>query len=260
MTSGFDYEYRGLKASTWDLSRGDTSTWTDRTFYLDVVRQYGQPVLDVGCGTGRIMLDFLAQQGIDIDGVDDSPEMLAICRRKARAMRLEPALHEQKMETLDLPRRYATVLVPSSSLQLLTDPVVAREAVGRFFRHLRPGGVLVTPLGFDWRAGEALDTGWKLRFEKVRPEDGATVRGWERVRHEPERQLWHEEERYEVEADGATVSANHVRSPAGRWYTQAQAVELCRSAGFGEVTLLKAFTHEPASEHDRLICVVAVKQ
>src|SRR3954454_20504681 len=100
MTS--DYTYRGLMASTWDLSRGDTSTWTDRLFYLDAGHQYGEPVLDIGCGTGRILLDFLAQS-IDIDGTDDSPEMLTICREKAKKAGLRDAAHQQKMETLDLP-------------------------------------------------------------------------------------------------------------------------------------------------------------
>src|SRR6266550_247114 len=47
-----------------------------------IVTEFGQPVLDVGCGTGRILLDFLVQR-IDIDGVDNSPEMLAVCREKA---------------------------------------------------------------------------------------------------------------------------------------------------------------------------------
>src|SRR5262245_25951459 len=89
-----DYAYRGLKASTWDLSRGDTSAWSDRQFYLDIVHKYGQPILDVGCGTGRILMDF-RQQGIDIDGVDDSPEMLAICREKAAKLGATIALYEQ---------------------------------------------------------------------------------------------------------------------------------------------------------------------
>lgn len=110
-----DYEYKGLMAQAWDVLRGDTSRWADRFFYLDVIKIYGQPVLDVGCGTGRLLLDYRAQ-GIDVDGVDNSPEMLAICRRKASAQDLAVTTYEQYMETLDLPRRYRTIVIPSSSL------------------------------------------------------------------------------------------------------------------------------------------------
>src|SRR2546421_303690 len=105
-----NYEFRGLKASTWDLSRGDTSTWTDRAFYLDIVRKHGEPVLDVGCGTGRILFEFLAK-GIDIEGIDSSPEMLAICREKAKQLGITAPVHLQQMQQLDLPRRYGTILV-----------------------------------------------------------------------------------------------------------------------------------------------------
>ncbi|HZG65094.1 MAG TPA: class I SAM-dependent methyltransferase, partial [Herpetosiphonaceae bacterium] len=106
-----DYEYRGLMAQAWDLLRGDTSQWPDRFFYLDAIGRFGLPVLDVGCGTGRLLLDYLAQ-GIDVDGVDNSPEMLALCRAKAATLALTPTLHEQTMETLALPRRYRTIIVP----------------------------------------------------------------------------------------------------------------------------------------------------
>jgi ubiquinone/menaquinone biosynthesis C-methylase UbiE len=99
-----DYEYRGLMAATWDVWRDDTTNWEDARFFRDIVRQYGQPVLDVGCGTGRIVLDYCAD-GIDTDGVDNSPEMLAICREKAQQRGVSPNLYEQTMETLDLPRK-----------------------------------------------------------------------------------------------------------------------------------------------------------
>ena len=254
-----DYIYFGLKASTWDLSRGDTSTWTDRRFYLDIVQRFGQPVLDIGCGTGRILLDFLGQ-GIDIDGVDDSPEMLNLCRAKAAEARLRPQLYQQKMEALDVARRYRTVLIPSSSFQLLTNPETARTAMSRFYKHMCDGGALVTAFGFGWRDGDPLDTGWKPKFEKHRPEDGAIVRAWERTWYEPEHQLWHEEERFQVELDGQIIASEHLRcSPGGRWYTQDQAVKLLKDGGFGEVQLFSGFSKSPAVADDRLVCAVALK-
>lgn len=104
-----EYEYYGLMATTWDLFRGDTSQWEDRFFYLDLIDQYGQPVLDVGCGTGRLVLDYLSNS-IDVDGVDNSPEMLAICRDKAEKRGLDLDLYQQAMESLNLPRKYRTIL------------------------------------------------------------------------------------------------------------------------------------------------------
>src|SRR5688572_8237162 len=122
-----DYEYNGLMATFWDLLRGDTSQWPDRSFYKEVILSSGQPALDVGCGTGRLLLDYLAEV-IDIEGVDNSPEMLAICREKAEKLGLQPTLYQQSMESLDLPRKYRTIIVPSSSFQLLTNLEDAAEA------------------------------------------------------------------------------------------------------------------------------------
>ena len=68
----------------------------------------GEPALDVGCGTGRLVLDYL-QQGIECDGVDNSPEMLALCREKARVLHVSPNLYQQPMQDLGLPRRYRTI-------------------------------------------------------------------------------------------------------------------------------------------------------
>jgi len=258
MTADPDYEYHGLMATTWDLFRGDTSRWADRSFYLDLIRDSGEPVLDVGCATGRLVLDYLAA-GIDCDGVDSSPEMLALARDKAAAMGVTPRLYQQTMQGLDLPRRYRTVLVPSSSFQLLVDPADARAALARFHHHLEPGGVLAMSFMVLWRPGDAVDRNWDRAGEAVRPEDGLTVRKWSRSWYEPEVQLEHTEDRYDLLGpDGAVISSEfHRQSPATRWYTQDQVRALLAEAGFVDVQLFKGFTGEPASHDDWLFVVVA---
>ncbi len=254
-----EYEYYGLMAQTWDLLRGDTSGWEDRSFYLDIIHESGQPVLDVGCGTGRLLLDYLAQ-GMDIDGLDISPEMLELCRQKAEAKRLQAALFEGDMETMRLPRLYQTIIVPSSSFQLILQPAHAHRAILNLHSHLLPGGSLVMPFMLLRKKGEALEHDWKLSGEATRPQDGATIQRWSRDRFDPATQLEHNEDRYEVVKDGVVIaSEHHRRSPATREYTQVQALDLYIQAGFVDLQVYKGFTHEQASDLDELYTISGVK-
>jgi SAM-dependent methyltransferase len=252
-----DYEYRGMMAQAWDLLRGDYSTWPDRPFYRQVIERQGGAGLDVGCGTGRLILDYLAA-GLDIDGVDNSPEMLAICRAKAEAAGIDVAgrLFEQEMESLALDRRYATIFVPSLSFQLLTDLGAAARALARFREHLAPGGVLVlsfqatlwsgdlTPPHLEW-------TQWEKEAEQTRCEDSAIIRRWSRERFDHERQLADEENRYEVLRDGAIVETEfHQHSPWVRWYSLAQALEIVEQAGFADVRATTGYSFDPAPPGD----------
>lgn len=251
--SAEDYEYRGLIAQAWDLLRGDTSDWGDRPFYRDIIRASGQPALDIGCGTGRLLLDYMAD-GIDIDGVDSSPEMLEICRQKAQKLGLHPTLYQQNMEALELPRSYRTIIVPSSSFQLITDPHDAAEAMRRFLHRLEPRGTLVMPFMIPWDGpvtGSIVAVDWEVVAEQVRPEDGLLIRRWTRATYDLAQQLEHTEDRYEVIREGEIIESEyHSRSPAGRWYTPAQAIKLYEDAGFTTIRILKEFTQELASPGD----------
>jgi ubiquinone/menaquinone biosynthesis C-methylase UbiE len=258
-TPARDYEYRGAKAAYWDLLRGDTSTWEDRPFYRAAIQESGQPVLDVGCGTGRLLLDFLAE-GIDVEGVDNSPEMLDVCRQKAQPLGLRPVLFEQQMEDLQLPRTYRTIIVPSSSFQLIVDRTAAAEAMRRFFQHLAPGGRLVMPFMLIWEPptdqASATTPEWMMRAEAIRPEDGAVVRRWSKAIFDLVNQLDHTEDRYELIRAGEVIDTEYqVRSPATRYYTQLQAVDLYRAAGFSHIRVVRGFTDAPAGETDRVFSV-----
>ena len=101
---------------------------------------------------------------------------------------------------------------------------------------------------------------FQLVFEKVRPDDGSTVRRWVRWWYEPEMQEFHSEDRYEIEREGAVTETEwHRQSPEGRWYTQAQAIRLFEEAGFTDIRVFHGFTREPVQAEDRLFCVMGTK-
>jgi SAM-dependent methyltransferase len=253
-----DYEYRGLMAEAWDVLRGDTSGWEDRFFFREVIERGGQPVLDVGCGTGRLLLDYLAQ-GVDVDGVDNSPEMLALCRARAEALGLRPRLFEQTMETLDLPRRYATILVPSSSIQLVIEPRAVDEALRRLRAHLRPGGTLAASVMTLWKPGDPLESEWEK--SATRAADGAVFRRVAWSRYDPASECEQTTDLYQKIVDGRVAEEErHSRAPATRSYTQTQTRALFERAGFDDVRLFHEFTWEPARPDDTLFAVVARAQ
>jgi len=182
-------------------------------------------------------------------------------RQKAQTMNLQPTVYEQTMETLDLPRQYRTIIVPSSSFQLITEPAVAAEALRRFYAHIEPGGTLAMSLMRLWH-GEANESTVSEEFtrEAVRPEDGAIVRRWGHSTFDLINNLEHTEDRYDVIVNGEVVASEHLsRAPATRGYSQAQAIQLLEAAGFVNVRLYSGFSFEPAVATDAVFPVVGTK-
>jgi ubiquinone/menaquinone biosynthesis C-methylase UbiE len=203
--------------------------------------------------------------GIDTDAVDVSPDMLAVVRRKAaeQGVDVDARLFQQSMETLDLPRRYRTIVVSSSSFQLLADLADARRALQRFADHLEPSGTLVMSLMLLWTKeppAPVFTTEWSGWQEATRASDGAVFRRRTRSTYDMVAQLESTEDEYERVQDGRTVARQaQARSPATRWYTQEQAVALLRDAGYVDVRLTSGFTRQPAKPEDPLFCAIAVR-
>jgi hypothetical protein len=142
----------------------------------------------------------------------------------------------------------------SSSFQLITDPQEAAEAMQRFWRHLEPKGTLVMPFMIPWdvpATESIIAVDWKVVAEQLRPEDDLLIRRWARATYDLAQQLEHTEDRYEIIREGQIIeSEHHSRSPASRWYTPEQAIELYVRAGFTTTRILKEFTQELASPSD----------
>ena len=92
----------------------------DVAFYADLARRSGGPVLELACGTGRVLLP-IARQGIAIHGLDNSGPMLEILKdklkRESKDVRELVSVFPGDMRTFRSNRKYALVTIPFRPLQ-----------------------------------------------------------------------------------------------------------------------------------------------
>ncbi|HEX5414912.1 MAG TPA: class I SAM-dependent methyltransferase, partial [Chloroflexota bacterium] len=161
----------------------------DLDFWLSLARRTGGPILELACGTGRVMLP-LAEQGFSVVGVDISPEMLAIARAKlgAAAVLDRTEIIQGDVLTLNLKRQFPLVFVALNSFGHFNEPGEPERALERIHAHLKPGGILAldlpnpVPGAFGDTSGllihdytrEGPEPGWrtvKLRSQVLAPVD-----------------------------------------------------------------------------------------
>ena len=211
----------------------------DVEFYVEQARRWGGPVLDVGCGTGRIGIA-LAEQGVEVVGLDRSAPMLRIAERKRAglppevASRLTFALGDMTDFTLD--RAFPLIVTPARSFQFMLTSTTQRAALASMRRHLRPDGALVLDL-FDPRLEWCVpgpDANEPIQQATIRnPVTGLDVRieVIER-RPDPMRQIIDEVWRYtELDGSGEEVRTTTERLVL-RWTLRAELRHLAELEGF----------------------------
>jgi SAM-dependent methyltransferase len=119
----------------------------DIELYRNFALRCDGPVLELGCGSGRVCLA-LAQAGFEMTGVDSSPAMLALARAHAAAAGLQSRvrLQQNDVRTLAFEEQFALAIFPLNGfLHLLTlpDQLAALQSV---YRALMPGGFLIVDL------------------------------------------------------------------------------------------------------------------
>jgi SAM-dependent methyltransferase len=123
----------------------------DLPFYLELARQTGGAVLDVGCGTGRMALP-IAQAGIAVTAVDASESMLNILRGKLDnepgEIRSRITIRQGDMRNLELIDRFPLVIVPFRALQHLYTVEDQIAALTSLRQQLTPGGRLAFDVFF----------------------------------------------------------------------------------------------------------------
>jgi len=118
----------------------------DVAFYRDAARDFGDPVLELGCGTGRVTMA-LAQAGKRVTGLDLSERMLERAVKKRAALFTEERervhLVQGDMAQFDLGEKFRLIIIPFRPLQHLLEVKQQMDCLECVRKHLAPGGRLV---------------------------------------------------------------------------------------------------------------------
>ena len=110
-------------------------------FYQKQIEKFGQPALDAGCGTGRLLLPYL-KAGLAVDGCDVSADMLGYCTARAQSEGITANLYNCALHEINIPLKYQTIYACG-----VFGLGVSREedfiGLQRFYDQLLPGGVLL---------------------------------------------------------------------------------------------------------------------
>ncbi len=215
-----------------------------------------QPALDVGCGSGRLLVPWVAA-GFDVEGVDASADMIEACQAAALAVGCAPVLHVQATHQLDLPRRYRSI-VSCGAFGLGGSRADDSEGLRRLRAHLLPGGVLA----LDYQVGEFDDDRW--RRWQPRPVDSTSPPGQARrlgpdgfhyaLRHRivavdmAERSVTRELQAWQWHSD--ELVAHEAHTLVANVYSSNEIVSLLGAAGFTDVRVLGGYHGGAPTELD----------
>ena len=109
-----------VTAKHFDAAYATKSDLVDLPFYLDLARRSRGPVLEIGCGTGRVLLQ-IARREIEIHGVDNSAQMLRVLKSRLTTepldVRNKVRLHKGDMRSFRLKKKFPLVLAPFRPMQ-----------------------------------------------------------------------------------------------------------------------------------------------
>jgi SAM-dependent methyltransferase len=235
----------------------------DVGFYVEEAARIRGPVLELGTGTGRILLP-LARAGCTVVGIDSSTQMLARCRAKLleehESVRSRVTLQQGDVRDFDLGQKFAVAIAPFRVLQHLTAVEDQLRCLATVARHLAPGGRFI----FDVfnpnfaRLVAADGTEQEDTPEQSLPDGRSFRRAYRIARVRWIDQVSEAELIYYVSAKRGMAAERFVQAFDMRWYVRAELLHLLARSGFRETAMYGDFKRVPLHDDsaEQIVCAV----
>jgi len=244
------------EADIYDLTTAPVSAG-DVPFYAGLAAEAGGPVLELGCGSGRVLLPCADAAG-EGWGVDASPAMLALARKAAAERGLADRVHlvEGDLRSVRLEREFPLVTIPFRTLFHLRSDDDWMAALATVHAHLAPGGTLAADVFVPDPA--LLAAGERLLFTgEVETPDGGRVAVWDHWTVDVAAQTMRRRRVTEnLDADGFVAGRRH-RLLDVFWRWPRDVVRLLEQGGFRVDEQLGGFDGTPFGDGAEDLVVIA---
>jgi ubiquinone/menaquinone biosynthesis C-methylase UbiE len=239
---------------TYDIETADYTD--DLAAYLDLTGRSGGPVLDVGCGTGRVTFA-LAGHGLAVTGIDVSEAMLARARQRAEKNPASSNIQwlQADVTTLDLGEQFQLAIFAYNGFMHLTEQSQQAAALERMAAHLKPGGMAVIDIANPVEMFRSENTS-NVVLERIFSEDHQTVMQQSVTSLDRATQQMQVTWIYDRIGPDGTLRRDLV--PLSLRYVMAsEMLLLCQQAGLAEISLYGDYDHAPYEEDSPRLFVVA---
>ncbi len=114
----------------------------DIPFYLQKAFEYGSPILELACGTGRVTIP-LAKEGLSITGLDLLQSMLKEAKRKTNEFNLEIEWIEADMTDFDLKKKFNLILMPACAFNWILELELVESCLFKIKKHLKTDAAFI---------------------------------------------------------------------------------------------------------------------
>jgi SAM-dependent methyltransferase len=228
----------------------------DVDIHVGFARRFGGPVLELACGTGRLLAP-LAQAGFAVTGVDSSGPMLERARTRLTALKLDATLVQQPLQKLELGTSFRTIILGLDSFGLLLKREDQLRALRAARRHATHDGRLVLDVA-NGNVRGASEPGEELLHDLTMPdpETGRPITKFVLRRPVPSDQLDELLFFYDEQDERGYLRRSTVELKL-RWFTRFELELLLQTAGWQPDELYGDYDlgeFGPSSERMILVC------
>jgi len=230
----------------------------DIPYWVETARTAGGPVLEIACGTGRLLLP-IRKAGVDIDGIDSSPEMIARLKDKAGAAGLTVRAEVADMRAFGAGRRYNRIFCGFNGFAHCETIADQLACLRSSLRALEPGGALVIHMSYPGPAYWSEPEGKAVLEHEVVLPGGGKLQLWDNRKKDVVGQR--QDSLVEIWELDATErpKAVHKFSTAQRWVYRFELELLFAAAGFAHWEFLGGFDGRPLRAPDDQMIAWAFK-